>query len=79
MSANSRVVTAIREVAEEQGFELPALHDDLPLHEIGLDSLAFTVVMTRLEDDFGVDPFAGEADFPLTVGEFVRIYENDRA
>ena len=44
----------------------------------GLDSLAFAILVARLEDDLGIDPFtvAEDAAFPSTVGEFVRAYEN---
>jgi acyl carrier protein len=77
MSVNSRVVSVIRKTAEEQGFQLPELHDDLLLHETGLDSLAFTVLLSNLEDDFGFDPFtlSDEMAFPSTIGEFVRAYD----
>jgi hypothetical protein len=46
--------------------------------DIGLDSLCFAVLVTRLEDRLGVDPFStpGNVDFPLTLGDFVRVYEN---
>jgi hypothetical protein len=33
--------------------------------------------VTRLEDALGVDPFSSEKaiDFPVTFGDFVRLYE----
>jgi acyl carrier protein len=68
----------MRQIAEEQKIALPLLEDDLPLHETGFDSLAFAILVARLEDDFGIDPFsiAEDAAFPLTIGDFVRAYEN---
>jgi acyl carrier protein len=50
----------------------------LSLHETGFDSLAFAILVARLEDDLGIDPFtiSEDAAFPLTVGDFVRAYEN---
>jgi acyl carrier protein len=68
----------MRQIAKEQDVTLPPLDDDLTLHETGFDSLAFAILVARLEDDLGVDPFtiAEEIAFPSTVGEFVRAYEN---
>jgi acyl carrier protein len=68
----------MRQIAEEQKVALPPLQDDLPLHETGFDSLAFAILVARLEDDLGVDPFtiAEDATFPSTIGELVRAYEN---
>ncbi|MGA7524569.1 MAG: acyl carrier protein [Acidobacteriaceae bacterium] len=76
MSIHSAITDQFRKVAEEHGRPLAALNDDLPLLESGLDSLCFAVVVTRLEDSLGVDPFAAEdVLFPITFGEFVRLYE----
>jgi acyl carrier protein len=66
----------MKQIAEEQRVTLPPLDDDLSLHETGFDSLAFAILVARLEDDLGIDPFTISAAFPLTVGDFVRAYEN---
>ncbi len=68
----------MEEVAREHGKILAPLEDDLVLAESGLDSLGFAVLVARLEDTLGVDPFtaADEAVFPLTLGDFVKVYEN---
>jgi acyl carrier protein len=65
-------------VAREHGKTLAPLRDDLVLLESGLDSLGFAVLVARLEDTLGVDPFtaAEDAMFPVTFGEFVEVYEN---
>ena len=78
MSVRLRIFAAMRQIAEEQNVALPPLEDDLSLHETGFDSLAFAILVARLEDDLGIDPFtiAEDAAFPLTVGDFVRAYEN---
>jgi acyl carrier protein len=78
MSIRSQILDAMRQIAKEQNVSLPPLEDDLMLHETGFDSLAFAILVARLEDDIGVDPFtiAEEAAFPSTVGEFIRAYEN---
>jgi acyl carrier protein len=78
MSVRSRIFAAIQQIAEEQKVTLPPLQDELSLHDTGFDSLAFAILVARLEDDLGIDPFtiAEDAAFPSTVGEFVRVYEN---
>jgi acyl carrier protein len=78
MSVRSRIFSAMQRIAEEQKVTLPPLQDDLSLHETGFDSLAFAILVARLEDDLGVDPFtvAEDAAFPSTIGELVRAYEN---
>ena len=78
MSVRSRIFSAMQQIAEEQKVTLPPLEDNLSLHETGFDSLGFAILVARLEDDLGVDPFtiAEDATFPLTVGDFVRAYEN---
>jgi hypothetical protein len=65
-------------VAREHGKILAPLKDDLVLADSGLDSLGFAVLVARLEDTLGVDPFTAsdEAVFPLTLGDFVKVYEN---
>lgn len=69
-----------RQVAQEQGIRLVPLTDDLPLLECGLDSFGFAVVVARLEEVLGIDPFsaaaAADTRFPVTVGEFCRFYED---
>lgn len=44
---------------------------------LGLDSLEFAVLVVRLEDVFGFDPFlSGRVEqFPHTVGDLVALYE----
>jgi acyl carrier protein len=68
----------MEEVAREHGKILAPLEDDLVLAESGLDSLGFAVLVARLEDTLGVDLFTAsdEAVFPLTLGDFVKVYEN---
>jgi acyl carrier protein len=78
MSVRLRIISAMRQVAEEQKVTLPPLDDALSLHESGFDSLGFAILVARLEDDLGVDPFtiSEDAAFPLTVGDFIKAYEN---
>lgn len=71
----------MEEVAREHGKILAPLNDDLVLAESGLDSLGFAVLVARLEDALGVDPFTAseEAVFPVTLGDFVKVYEHGRS
>lgn len=54
----------------------PALTDDSVLLETGLDSLGFAILVTRLEEELGFDPFslATDAYYPTTFREFVDFY-----
>lgn len=81
MSTRSKILAAIELIAKEQKVSLPPLVDDLSLNETGFDSLAFAILVARLEDDLGVDPFtlSGNATALLTVGDFVRAYEKVNA
>jgi len=77
MNVRSTVVDEFMKVAQEHVKQLPPLTDSLPLLETGLDSLCFAIIVTRLEDSLGIDPFvADDSLFPITFGEFVRLYEN---
>jgi hypothetical protein len=78
MSVRTSVITQFEEVAREQDKRLAPLGDDLVLLESGLDSLCFAIIVARLEDALEVDPFSTSEDtrFPVTLGDFVRFYEN---
>ncbi len=77
MLARSEIVAVVEQVATEQSKKLAPLTDQLGLLETGLDSLCFAIIVARLEDRLGFDPFstAEDVDFPVTVGDFIRLYE----
>lgn len=78
-SVRSLVTVEFAQVAEEHAKVLQPLSDDLPLLDCGLDSLCFAIVVARLEDRLGVDPFAGDnITFPVTFGDFVKLYDTRR-
>jgi len=77
MTARATIELQIRIIAKEQERTLARLHDSLLLTESGLDSLCFAILVARLEDELGVDPFLEDAEgaFPKTFGEFVDFYD----
>jgi acyl carrier protein len=81
MNVRFEVVTQFKQVAQEQGKRLAPLTDGLELLNSGLDSLCFAILVSRLEDALGVDPFTASEDtlFPVTFGDFVSFYENAAA
>jgi len=78
MDIRAEIVDQFKQVALEQDKTLAPLTDDLPLLDSGLDSLCFAVVVVRLENALGVDPFSSDEDvrFPVTFGDFVGFYKN---
>ncbi len=77
MSVRDLVLKEIHAVASEQDKTLPPLTDDLALLDSGLDSLCFAILVSRLEDLTGRDPFASAkaSEFPRTVGDLIAFYE----
>lgn len=77
-SIQSEIVSQFEQVAREQNRALVPLTDEVELLGSGLDSLCFAIVIARLEDKFGVDPFSSAEDalLPVTLGDFIRMYEN---
>jgi hypothetical protein len=78
ISIRAAIITTFTNVAEEQGKTLQPLTDDLALMDSGLDSLCIAIIVARLDDELNLDPFSGGDDMmlPVTVGDFIRIYEN---
>jgi acyl carrier protein len=78
MSIKLTVISEIEQIAQQHQKRLAPLSDDSILMNTGLDSLCFAVLVARLEDRLGVDPFSTSDDisFPVTLGDFVRVYEN---
>ena len=81
MSVRAIITAQFQEVAREQKRKLASLADDLKLLQSGLDSLSFALIVARLEESLGFDPFDSTDDlkFPVTFGDFVKLYENHRA
>jgi acyl carrier protein len=76
MPVRATITNVFQEVAREQQRELAPLRDDLALLQCGLDSLSFALIVARLEDALGYDPFDTADSFPVTYGDFVKLYES---
>jgi hypothetical protein len=78
MSVRSEILDQFHQLAQEQDRHLGLLSDESPLLDLGLDSLCFAIIVSRLENVLGVDPFSQHEDapFPVNLGEFIRFYEN---
>jgi acyl carrier protein len=78
MTVRETILEQIRLIADQQKKTLAPLKDDLPLLDSGLDSLCIAILVANLDDQLGLDPFAAEEEiaFPVTIGDFVRLYEN---
>lgn len=82
MAVRETILTEMKHIAAEQKKELGSLSDDASLLTCGLDSLGFAVLVVRLEEKLGTDPFATDDEdvaLPVTIGDLVRFYERSLA
>ena len=77
MSIKSTIISEMQRIAREEDKNLPPLTDDLVLLQSGLDSLGIAILVARLEESLGFDPFTNFDDifYPVTLGDFIRSYE----
>lgn len=74
----NKIISIMRVVASETASSLDDNIDDKTvLLDSGLDSLGFAILVARLEEELGYDPFTmmTEPSYPHTFGEFIEIYE----
>jgi len=78
ISIRSTIVSQITRIAEQQRKTIAPMTDSLALADSGLDSLCVAVLVASLDEIFDVDPFSENAniEFPVTLGEFIRLYED---
>ena len=77
-SVCGEIVAVFEDVWRDQkGTKPPKLHDETVLLDTGLDSLGFAIIVTRLEEELGYDPFSvsNETFYPQTFKEFVQFYD----
>jgi acyl carrier protein len=81
MTVKSTILDMFKEVANEQSKPTVALDENLLLLESGLDSLCFAIIVARLEEKLGFDPFSANdnIEYPVTLGDMVRCYERPAA
>ena len=79
MSVRGTIESEFQRVSKEQKRNLAPLTENLKLVDSGLDSLSFALIVSRLEDALGFDPFDTQDDlkFPVTFGEFVKLYDRN--
>ena len=81
MTVRTTIIDLIGEVAQQHEKPLAPLNDNLPLLDSGLDSLCIAVLVAMLDDRLGLDPFSNDTTgrLPVTVGDFITLYENAAA
>ena len=71
------VYTSFQEILQEQDQPADTAFDmDTVLLDSGLDSLGFAILVSKLEEKLGFDPFseAEEAYYPETFEQFIVFY-----
>jgi len=78
MSIRDAVIAQIQEIIADSGKTHGSITDSVALLDSGLDSLGIAILVARLEETLGFDPFTQSDDvfYPVTVGDFIRFYEN---
>lgn len=75
------VMSQLRRVVQEfTPYTMPSdVQHEMLLSDFQLDSLAFTSLLARLEQQLGVVPMGilRGTDFPQTIGELVTAYESE--
>ena len=79
MNIRAVIIEQLTELFEEDELEVPVFADETVLLETELDSLGFAVLVTRLDDELGFDPFSimDEPVYPTTFKDFVDVYESN--
>ena len=74
----TQILTVYQEVysSQNKGVSAPEIKNETVLLDSGLDSLGHAILITRLEEKLGYDPFSisTEAYYPRTFGELVEYY-----
>lgn len=72
-----QVIKEITEVFSSEGVEFDSTMLSKPVMGIGVDSLAYAILVARLEQKLGRDPFTSnpELGYPELLEDFVKAYE----
>jgi len=78
MSIRSTILSQIKIVAKQQNKPLAPMTDELLLLDSGLDSLCIAILVANLEDELRLAPLGSSNNvaIPVTLGDFIRLYEN---
>jgi len=79
MSVEEIIRSSLEEVMKESCIYIKRdISLETVLLDTGLDSLGFAILVAKLEETLGYDPFISleDAVYPKTFGDFVKIYEN---
>jgi acyl carrier protein len=78
MDIRAIITAMIVQVAAEQARPIKELDNSLSLTDSGLNSLCLAVIVAKLEDELGVDPFSADlaVPFPRTIGDLISCYEH---
>ena len=76
MTTRSTILLTIQKIGAAYGRDIASLDDDVVLVDSGLDSLCFAVVVAHLEDELELDPLSSVTRFPVTIGDFIKLYES---
>jgi len=78
MAMRDTILEMMTTIAQQQKKPLARLKDDQELLSSGLDSLCIAILVAELDDEFGIDPLssADEHSLPVTIGDFIKLYEN---
>lgn len=74
----AKILEIMREIAADNEQQLTdPMTDQTVLLASGLDSLGFAILVARLEEELGFDPFVEieDAVYPETFGDFVAMYQ----
>ena len=77
MTLRSTIIAEIESITVAHDKRMPPITDDLVMMDTEFDSLCFALLVARMEDITGIDPF-GEldvADLPVTIGDLVALYD----
>ena len=82
MEIRDTIIGTIDKILVDSGAKMPvSLTDELPLLDSGLDSLGIAILVARLEETLGLDPFSEstEISYPVTLRDLIQLYESAAA
>lgn len=77
MTLRSTIIEEIESITTAHEKRMPPITEDVVIMDTEFDSLCFALLVARMEDITGIDPFAemDMADLPVTIGDLVALYD----